>query len=458
MEDIIADEVRAHAQRGPMQRRREPLPPDLRHVCRDSARAYFEASWSLNELLFRAITHERAFFTQPDPLRQPLVFYLGHTAAFYVNKLRLAGLASHGLDAHLDALFARGVDPESADELDGQSAWPSVDSVWAYRRAAREQVLAAIEALPWEAPITEERPEWAVLMGIEHARIHFETSSMLLRQAPVEHLTRPRGWRYADDAPVPAERFVHVPAGDTAVGRPRGGRLFGWDNEYGHDTREVPAFDVGADLVTNAQFLAFVDAGGYRDERLWSPAGWAWRSAHGVEGPRFWLREGTRPPRYRAMFDELPLPLSWPAEVNAIEADAYCRWRDGVRLPTEAEWCRMLDVTEGARDDEEGAHFHLHFELGSPRPVGATCRDRGRALHDVRGNVWQWLSDDFHPLPGFRTHPLYDDFSVPYFDAEHAMLRGGAWATTGTGASVHYRLWFRRHFYQHAGFRLVRCE
>ena len=76
----------------------------------------------------------------------------------------------------------------------------------------------------------------------------------------------------------------------------------------------------------------------------------------------------------------------------------------------------------------------------------------------MRGNVWQWLSDDFHPLPGFRTHRLYEDFSTPYFDRDHTMLRGGAWATTGTGGSIHYRLWFRRHFYQHAGFRLVRCE
>ena len=77
-------------------------------------------------------------------------------------------------------------------------------------------------------------------------------------------------------------------------------------------------------------------------------------------------------------------------------------------------------------------------------------------IRDPYGNVWQWLANDFRPLPGFKTHKLYDDFSAPYFDDQHAMMLGGAWASTGTGASKFYRLWFRRNFYQHAGFRPVR--
>jgi formylglycine-generating enzyme required for sulfatase activity len=76
-------------------------------------------------------------------------------------------------------------------------------------------------------------------------------------------------------------------------------------------------------------------------------------------------------------------------------------------------------------------------------------------FHDVWGNVWDWLADDFYPLPGFKVHPWYLDFSEPYMDSDHGMMAGGAWATTGTGASKYYRLWFRRHFYQHAGFRLA---
>ena len=76
-------------------------------------------------------------------------------------------------------------------------------------------------------------------------------------------------------------------------------------------------------------------------------------------------------------------------------------------------------------------------------------------FNDIYGNVWDWLSDDFYALEGFNVHPWYKEFSAPYMDSEHGMMAGGAWATTGTGASKYYRLWFRRYFYQHAGFRLA---
>jgi formylglycine-generating enzyme required for sulfatase activity len=75
---------------------------------------------------------------------------------------------------------------------------------------------------------------------------------------------------------------------------------------------------------------------------------------------------------------------------------------------------------------------------------------------DPVGNVWQWIEDDFNPLPGFSPDPLYMDFSQPYFGSRHKMLLGGSWATTGTAASLDYRLWFRPNFYQHAGFRLIK--
>merc|ERR1719152_342471 len=71
------------------------------------------------------------------------------------------------------------------------------------------------------------------------------------------------------------------------------------------------------------------------------------------------------------------------------------------------------------------------------------------------GNVWEWCGDDFHPLDGFRVHPLYDDFSTPCFDGAHNMIMGGSWASTGNEASAFARFHFRPHFFQHAGFRLT---
>lgn len=450
-------------------------PPRTDQLSSECLLAYFEDSWALSERLFASLTSDEAFYRQPDPLRNPLIFYFGHTAAFYLNKLIAAGLMPErtGEDARLDILFARGVDPHAADELDVAQPWPSVEAARAYRADAFAQVSTFIKTHSWGRAIGWDDPEWALLMGLEHDRIHFETSTMLFRQAPLEDLERPVDWVYA-----PVEQ-THQPAGDArfeggtvALGRPSGDVVgsYGWDNEYGQRVQPVSAFEIGRNLITNGEFLEFIAAGGYANRALWSEEAWQWLDSVGRAHPLFWRPDDTATGgfRYRAMFDELELPMSWPAEVCAHEALAYCHWvGDGARLPTEAEHhmaalnpsadcCAdgLLDSTSG----ELGAshdHYNLNLRWGSPSPVGH-CQTGPGAINDARGNVWQWLGDSWYAFEGFRPHPLYDDFSEPYFDEHHLLMAGGAWASTGTSASRWYRNWFRKHFYQHVGFRVAR--
>jgi len=126
-------------------------------------------------------------------------------------------------------------------------------------------------------------------------------------------------------------------------------------------------------------------------------------------------------------------------------------------LLTEAEFHVIAHNEIGEEDCVFMDCYNLNVKYGSPNPVGSLgCGKSSLGFNDLFGNVWDWLKDDFTPLPGFKTHPWYDDFSAPYFDDQHAMLLGGDWDSTGTGASKYYRLWFRRHFYQHAGFRIAR--
>ncbi len=441
-----------------------PLSPRVlrtRALSRAALHAYLDQCWSLTEWLFSGIATDAAYYEAPDPLRRPLIFYLGHSAAFYVNKLRLAGFqdAAAGLDERLDVLFERGVDPAEASELESDQAWPTVARTRRYRAEARALVERVIDGLPEGAPITPRDPTWALLMAFEHDLIHFETSSMLIRQYAPQKVRCPAGFRYDDlDAAPPAkgDDLLFVPAGRTVIGRADESETFGWDNEFGRREAEVPAFEVARDLVSHRAFAAFVEAGGYQRRAFWTDEGWAWRAECDVRHPKFWVPAEGRF-RYRAMFDVVDMPWAWPVEVNCHEAQAYLAWLgEGARLPTEAEWCRLRDLDAQANPDAlapEGAGYRLHVDTCSPRPVGQRT---AAGLSDVRGNVWQWLADDFHPLPGFETHPYYDDFSEPYFDEAHAMLRGGSWATAGAGATVEYRLWFRRHFFQHAGFRYVR--
>ncbi len=436
------------------------MPPvRLDSLSRESLREYFANAWELYELLFGAIGDEATLYESPDPLRNPLIFYLGHTAAFYVNKLRLAGALAEGFDERFEELFAVGVDPESADELE-RFSWPPVAAVRDYRRRVFRRVAEWIESAEIRLPVTPaDEPLWALLMGIEHDRIHFETSSVLIRQLASVKVRCPPGWRYAPaDGGSPGGDPAAVPAGTIELGKPPGFPTFGWDNEYGRRTVEVAAFEAQPDLVTNREFLEFVADGGYTSRALWTDEGWLWRREAGARHPRFWVAEAGGF-RYRAMFDELELPLAWPVEVNCHEARAFCRWRgEGWRLPSEAEYRRAAEgcpLVDG--DSISSDAYNLNLAYGSPSPVGSfPAGNSPRGLRDVYGNVWQWLADDFTPLEGFAPHRLYADFSAPFFDDQHAMLLGGSWASTGTSGSRFYRLWFRRNFFQHAGFRMVR--
>lgn len=443
-------------------------PSPLRALCtppvrlgsptREALAASVRDAWTLNDRLFEAI--DPAFMhAQPDPLRNPLIFYMGHTASFYINKLRAAGLLADGLHPELDELLAKGVDPEAPEELARQQ-WPSVERVAAYRAQALERVYDVIDRAALPEIITPDAPLWALLMAIEHDRIHFETSSVLIRQLTPDALTTPEGWQTAATTrEAPAPRWVTIPAQRVHIGRhltPQS--WFGWDNELVDWTGEVGAFEASPHLITQAQWRAFWEDGGYHDARLWSQEGWQWRQRTGHDHPTFWrVEDGT--PRYRAMFEVIELPEAWPAEINAHEARAFCAWfGQGARLLTEAEH-RALSATAPLKTDDSAHHpgYNLNLRHGSPRPVddpeGATSAE---GVHDVFGNVWQWTSSPWEALPHFKAHPLYDDFSAPYFDGLHDVLCGGAWATTGAGASRHYRLWFRRHFMQHAGARLAR--
>ena len=154
--------------------------------------ACFRDSWETYERLFTIMASDEAYYRRADPLRHPLVFYLGHTAVFFVNKLLLAGLIPGRVNPRFESIFAVGVDEMSWDDLDERLYdWPPVAEVFAYRNQVRAVIEETIARLPVPMPIGWDDPMWTILMGTEHERIHLETSSVLMRQLPLE-LVRPR--------------------------------------------------------------------------------------------------------------------------------------------------------------------------------------------------------------------------------------------------------------------------
>ena len=437
------------------------------HKCdRQDILRYFQRAWHIETCLMESIIEPETFYTNPDPLRNLLIFYLGHSAVFYINKLIRVNLLTKRINPNFEVLFEIGVDPEKPEDIQDIFAnlrQAKVEQVWNYREQVYESVSELIGKLTDTELITIDHPLWALMMAIEHQYIHIETSSMLLRQLPVEKLQRPAHWQYASSSchfgtnSKISNPMIPIDGGVVKLGKPHHDYTYGWDIEFGDRLVTVDSFAASKYLVTNAEFREFVKAGGYENPNFWSSAAWQWKISHQIQHPRFWIAQDDNY-LYRAMFDEIALPLDFPVEVNHYEAIAYCQWKgDRVRLMSEAEW-QLATYGVGINNVEKFAEYHgdynLNLRYGSPQPVGELAASAS-GLHDLRGNVWEWLSDHLTPLDGYQPHDLYRNYSVPYFDQQHYMMAGGSWITNGTEAGRYYRNWFRPHFYQHAGFRLA---
>lgn len=429
-------------------------------VTRETLRTYFLSTFNRYEQLFETLVNEEAYQVKPIALRHPLIFYFGHTATFYVNKLLLAGLLNKRINPKFESMFAVGVDEMRWDDLnDAHYDWPSSAEVKQYRR----QVLAAVENIiqttPLNLPIHWNHPWWIIIMGIEHERIHLETSSVLIRQQALEFVKPHPAWqacdRYGD---APKNNLVLIPAGEVCLDKQKESGNYGWDNEYGLHEAHIPEFQASRYLVSNGEFLEFVADAGYADDALWGEEGLEWKRFSQAMHPTFWRRKADTW-WLRLMTEEITMPWNWPVEVNYHEAKAFCRWKAqktglAVRLPSEDEWYRLYDyagVSEVVNGQAAPSNIHLDH-AASPCPV---TEFRHGELYDVTGNVWQWTETPIYPFSGFSVHPWYDDFTTPTFDGRHNLMKGGSWISCGNETLQSARYAFRRHFFQHTGFRYV---
>src|SRR5690554_2194134 len=136
---------------------------DLRSVSsedkREEIREYFLKTWTIDELLYTQLKSDEIFYKRADPLRHIILFYLGHTAVFYINKLFLAKIINHRVNPKLESIFAIGVDEMSWDDLDNNNYdWPPVQEVRAYRDEVKKVILEVIDNLKLELPIDWDSP------------------------------------------------------------------------------------------------------------------------------------------------------------------------------------------------------------------------------------------------------------------------------------------------------------
>ena len=415
------------------------------------------------------LVDEAAYLERPIPLRNPIVFYEGHLPAFAVNTLIKRGLGRRGIDDHLETIFARGIDPETdATALArGNPAWPSRDTVRAYGAAADSLIADAIANADLERDdhplLRHAQALWTIL---EHEDMHQETLAYMWHQLPCALKRKPEHYVTAPPGlvrkPAPRGR-VEIPSGTVTLGTRPIEEPFAWDNELPAHCMAVPAFEIDIHDVTNADFMSFVDAGGYRDSRCWRSEDWAWIVKEGVCHPPFWQQDEGRW-YWRGMFERVPLPETWPVYVTWAEAHAYARWRGG-RLPTEGEFHRAAYGTPDGRerryawgDALEGrAPANFDFLRWDPEPVGARSGAASAfGVRDLVGNGWEWTSTVFEPFAGFTPLPSYPEYSAEFFDGDHFVMKGASPVTSRALVRRGFRNWFRpRYPYVYASFRCV---
>ena len=427
---------------------------------RAEIKAYFNQTFDVYEALFDTLANDEAYYLRPCSLRHPLIFYFGHTATFFTNKLVLAKLLPERIDPKIESMCAVGVDEMSWDDLnDAHYEWPSVQDVRNYRDQVRAAVNKLIDNTEFTMPIDWQSPLWPVMMGIEHERIHLETSSVLIRQLPIESVISSELFPICldQDGTAPENDLLSVSAGDVVINNQDPAEYYGWDNEYGQHQAFVQEFKASKYLVSNQEFLEFIEADGYLNDKYWDEEGNRWRDYSPVKHPTFWLRKDSEW-YLRCMTEEIAMPWSWPAEVNFHEASAFCRWKaeqtgKPIRLPSEDEWLRLRD-SSNAMEYQDNANWNLQKHASSTPVDQCAAGD----FYDVLGNVWQWTQTPIYPFDGFKVHPLYDDFTTPTYDNQHNIFKGGSWISTGNEINGHSRYAFRRHFFQHAGFRYIESD
>jgi ergothioneine biosynthesis protein EgtB len=438
------------------------IQPDIR----DQLLLRLAESRSVTDDLFR-IVHADALYDRPIPERHRIVFYIGHLEAFDWNLIAGHALGLGAAHKELDRLFAFGIDPvDGGLPQDKPSDWPRLSEISAYNLRAREGIDDILKNHSLASASHCQYPEEVILnVAIEHRLMHAETLAYMLHQLSPERKIPPRGYQPVDTRSRPpiVSRMIDIPAGFATLGIRRGGESFGWDNEFEEHSVEVPAFAIGSHKVTNGEFLRFVREGGYDDHRLWGVSGWDWIKNQNIAHPRLWFKRQDRW-FYRAMFEEVQLPLDWPVYVSYAEAVAYARFR-GMALPTEAQFHR---AAYGTRQDTERTYpwgnappdagrGNFDFERWDPVAVGSYPDGRSAfGLEDTLGNGWEWTASPFAPYPGFEPFPFYRGYSADFFDENHYVVKSASPRTAACMLRRSFRNWFQPHYpYVYASFRCV---
>ena len=366
---------------------------------------------------------------QSMPDASPVKWHLAHTTWFFetfiLEPMEAQFQPFHPAFRVLFNSYYNGIGERHPRAQRGLLTRPSLQEVRAYRANVDQRIGRLLEE-------QSDNKELAVLieLGLQHEQQHQE-----LILTDVKHLLAQSALYPAyTPAPMPpaevptASGWIDFPGALAEIGHQGDGFCF--DNELPRHRQYVQPFALAAQLITNGEYLQFIEAGGYRDPALWLSEGWDQVCALALAHPLYWRRDALGAWREFTLHGMRALDLAQPAvHLSLYEANAYAHW-SGARLPTEAEW-------------EVAAQYAI-------TPAGS-------ALRQMFGHCWQWTSSSYAPYPGYATAPGALGEYNGKFMLNQYVLRGSSVATPPGHSRASYRNFFPAGAcWQFTGIRLAR--
>lgn len=384
---------------------------------------------------------------QSMPDASPAKWHLAHTSWFleaFVLRDHVAGYCLFDRDfAYLFNSYYEAEGARHARPARGLLTRPSLDHVIAYRKHVDDAMRDALGSLP--SAIGD-----IVTLGLHHEQQHQElllTDILhLFAQNPLQPAYREHVPPERPAGEVAATEWIVGAQGLHAIGDDDSG--FAFDCEGPRHQIVLHPHALASRSVTNAEWIAFIEAGGYRNPAHWLSDGWAWTQAEGVEAPLYWRYDDHLGWTVMTLWGRRPVDPAAPVtHVSLYEADAFAHWA-GARLPTEAEW-----EVAAARHDPAAGDF---LDDDGPAPL-ARLDGPSAGMAGLFGGVWEWTGSAYRPYPGFRAaEGAVGEYNGKFMSGQF-VLRGGSCLTPRGHVRRSYRNFFHPHQrWQMTGVRLAK--
>jgi ergothioneine biosynthesis protein EgtB len=437
---LVAEEVTGHSEIGATARTSRARPHRLIEQ--------FSQVRDFSTRLCRSLEPED-YVVQSMPDVSPTKWHLAHTSWFFeafVVKVWMQRYRSEVPQyAYLFNSYYNAAGDMHRRDLRGLISRPTVAETYRFRESIDRCVIKLIEDAD-DALLTELEP--VLTLGVHHEQQHQELLVTDIKHVFSENPLYPVFQLNAtapETGKIAPQHFVDFDEATVMIGHAGAG--FSYDNEGPRHRALVPTFSLSNRLITNGEYLAFMEAGGYTRPEFWLSLGWTTVNEQRWKAPLYWVQRDDAWWNF-TLSGFRPVNESEPVtHVSYFEADAYANW-DGARLPTEFEWEHAASGVPIEGNFVDAQRFH---------PAPAVSANSENALLQMFGDTWEWTRSAYLPYPGYRAVPGALGEYNGKFMCNQMVLRGGSCATSRSHIRPTYRNFFQpEKRWQFTGIRLAR--